>query len=138
MVEGETLANRLIKGPLSLEQAVQIGVEIAGALDKAHRSGVMHRDFKPGNVMLTATGAKLWIFVGEGVGPGPLDAALTAVIGRPGAGDGGRTIVGTFQYMSPEQIEGKELDRRSDIFVGAVLYEMVTGRRAFEGKSRAS
>lgn len=138
-VEGETLSKRLEKGPLPLEQVLRYGMEIAGALDKAHRSGVVHRDLKPGNVMLTATGAKLLDF---GLAK-PSTVALsgmtftgaTAVSPVTQAG----VVVGTFQYMSPEQIEGKELDARSDIFsLGAVLYEMVTGKRAFEGKSHLS
>src|SRR6267154_874075 len=115
-VEGETLAKRLEKGALPLEQVLKYGMQIADALDKAHRSGVVHRDLKPGNIMLTPTGA-----------------TRNSPVTEQG------TIVGTFQYMSPEQIEGKELDGRSDIFsFGAVLYETVTGQRAFQGKSQLS
>ena len=118
-VEGETLAKRLEKGPLPLEQVHKYGMQIADALDKAHRSGVVHRDLKPGNIMITATGA------------------TAAVPSSPVTEQG--TIVGTFQYMSPEQVEGKELDGRSDIFsLGAVLHELLTGKRAFEGKSQLS
>jgi Tol biopolymer transport system component len=138
-LEGETLSDRLLKGVLPLEQVVKYGGQIADALHKAHRSGVVHRDLKPGNVMLTATGAKLLDF---GLAK-PIatfsGATLTieAMPSTPMTQEG--TIVGTFQYMSPEQVEGKELDGRSDIFsLGAVLYEMVTGKRAFPGRSLLS
>src|SRR5215475_6985194 len=138
-VEGETLAKRLEKGPLSLEQVLKYGAQLADALDKAHRSGVVHRDLKPGNIVLAATGAKLLDF-GLAKPVGPLASGMTLTADIPGAAmteEG--TIVGTFQYMSPEQVEGKEVDGRSDIFsFGAVLYEMVTAQRAFEGKSRLS
>src|SRR6516165_9996439 len=139
-VEGETLAKRLEKGPLPLEQVLKYGAQMADALDKAHRSGVVHRDLKPGNIMLTATGVKLLDFglakPVEGVASG-LTLSVAAVRSSPVTQEG--TIVGTFQYMSPEQVEGKEVDERSDIFsLGAVLYEMLTGKRAFEGKSQLS
>ena len=137
--EGETLVKRLEKGALSLEQVLKYGMQIADALDKAHRNGVVHRDLKPGNIMLTSTGAKLLDF-GLAKPTAPLSSAVTltaATRNSPVTVQG--TIVGTFQYMSPEQIEGKELDGRSDIFsLGAVLYEMVTGQRAFQGKSQLS
>jgi eukaryotic-like serine/threonine-protein kinase len=139
-VEGETLAKRLERGPLPLDQVLKFGAQIADALDKAHRSGVVHRDLKPGNVMLTPTGAKLLDFglakpaVTQGIG---MTLTAEALQSTPVTQAG--TIVGTFQYMSPEQIEGKEVDGRSDIFaLGAVLYEMLTGKRAFEGKSQLS
>ncbi len=138
-LEGETLAARLEKGALPPDQVLRNAVQIADALDKAHRQGVIHRDLKPGNIMLTKSGVKLLDF-------GLAKALPTAGIGdfsqsptqsRPLTAEG--TIVGTFQYMAPEQLEGKEVDARSDIFAfGAVLYEMATGRKAFEGKSQAS
>ena len=137
-VEGETLAKRLEKGALPLEQVLKYGMQIADALDKAHRSGVVHRDLKPGNIMLTPAGAKLLDFgLAKPVAPLVTGATLSAATQNSPVTEQG-TIVGTFQYMSPEQIEGKELDGRSDIFsLGAVLYEMLTGRRAFAGKSDA-
>jgi len=139
-LEGETLAKRLEKGPIPLEQVLKFGAQIADALDKAHRSGVVHRDLKPGNIMLTPTGAKLLDFgLAKPVVALTTGATLTAAATptTPVTQEG--TILGTFQYMSPEQIEGKELDGRSDIFsLGAVLYEMLTGQRAFQGKSQLS
>jgi len=139
-VEGETLAKRLEKGPMPLEQVLKFGGQIADALDKAHRSGVVHRDLKPGNIMLTPSGAKLLDF---GLAKPAMSQASVATLSAaatqttPVTQEG--TIVGTFQYMSPEQIEGKELDGRSDMFsLGAVLYEMVTGQRAFQGKTQLS
>ena len=138
-VEGETLAKRLEKGALPLEQVLKYGMQIADALDKAHRSGVVHRDLKPGNIMLTPTGAKLLDFgLAKPTAPLTSAATLTAATRDSPVSEQG-TIVGTFQYMSPEQMDGKELDGRSDIFsLGAVLYEMVTGKRAFAGKSQLS
>jgi Tol biopolymer transport system component len=142
-LEGESLADRLQKGPLPVEQVLKTGAEIAEALEKAHRQGIVHRDLKPGNVMLTKTGAKLLDF-GLAKPQTPLSAATGTAVAvtqtspvSPITVQG--TIVGTFQYMSPEQVEGKEADARSDIFaLGAVLYEMTTGKRAFEGKSAIS
>ena len=138
-VEGETLAKRLEKGALPLEQVLKLGSQIADGLDKAHRSGIVHRDLKPGNIMLTPSGAKLLDFgLAKLVAPLASLATLTGAKNQSPVTEQGN-IVGTFQYMSPEQIEGKELDGRSDIFsLGAVLYEMVTGKRAFEGKSQLS
>jgi eukaryotic-like serine/threonine-protein kinase len=140
-LEGETLADRLRRGPLPLEQVLKVGAEICEGLEKAHRSGVVHRDLKPSNIMLTKSGTKLMDFglakaPVAAVGAGSSSDSL-ATLSRPLTAEG--TIVGTFQYMSPEQVEGKEADSRSDVFsLGAVLYEMVTGRRAFEGKTTAS
>src|ERR1700756_27955 len=138
-VEGETVATRLEKGPLPLEQVMKYGAQIADALDKAHRSGVLHRDLKPGNIVLATTGAKLLDF-GLAKPISSLASGMTLTADTPPSPmtqEG--TIVGTFQYMSPEQVEGKELDGRSDIFsLGAVLYEMLTGQSAFAGKSQLS
>jgi Tol biopolymer transport system component len=139
-LEGESLAARLEKGPLPVDQVLRFGIQITDALDKAHRQGLVHRDLKPGNIMLTPSGAKLLDF-----GLAKATAALVpgsglsnlATVSTPVTAQG--TLVGTFQYMSPEQVEGKEADARSDIFsFGAVLYEMLTGRRAFQGKSQLS
>jgi eukaryotic-like serine/threonine-protein kinase len=139
-VEGETLGKRLEKGALPLEQVLKFGTQIADALDKAHRSGVVHRDLKPGNIMLTPTGAKLLDFgLAKPAAPMASVATLTAAVTQSSPMTEQGAIVGTFQYMSPEQIEAKELDGRSDIFsLGAVLYEMLTGQRAFQGKSQLS
>ncbi len=144
-LEGETLAEKLIRGPLPLDPALRYGIEIAGALDKAHKQGIVHRDLKPGNIILTKSGAKLLDF-----GLAKLQQSSTAQTIVSGvsvlATEAGAknltaegSIVGTFQYMAPEQLEGREIDSRTDIFaLGTVLYEMVTGKRAFSGKSQAS
>jgi len=141
-LEGETLADRLSKGPLPLDQVLKYGIEICDGLEKAHKSGVVHRDLKPGNIMLTKSGAKLMDFglAKPTLAPSPPSSGLTQTLASaqsPLTMEG--MVVGTFQYMSPEQVEGKEADARSDIFaLGAVLYEMATGKRAFEGKTAAS
>lgn len=149
-LEGETLAQRLEKGPLKMEEVQRIGIEIAEALEKAHRQGIVHRDLKPANVMLTKGGAKLMDFglakpsIGMAAASGLLTpsgptmsvAALTSAA-SPLTQKG--MIVGTFQYIAPEVLQGKEADARSDIFsLGCVLFEMATGKRAFEGKSQLS
>jgi eukaryotic-like serine/threonine-protein kinase len=137
-LEGETLADRLAhaNGPLPLEQVLTIGIDIADALDKAHRAGIVHCDLKPANVMLTKSGAKLLDFglaksaaptvVGHGFSRAGTAEAVPHAAGLTARG----TILGTFHYMAPEQVEGREADTRSDIWaLGAVLYEMATGKR---------
>jgi Tol biopolymer transport system component len=140
-LEGETLAQRLLKGPLPLEQVLRYAIEISDALDKAHRKGVTHRDLKPGNIMLTKTGTKLLDFglakLKQEVVPANMQLSQLPTANDPLTAQG--TIVGTLQYMAPEQLEAKEVDARTDIFAfGAAVYEMATGKRAFEGKSQAS
>ncbi len=143
-LEGETLADRLRKGPLPIDQVMRYGADICDGLEKAHRCGVVHRDLKPGNIMLTKAGAKLMDFglAKTSVASTTSASNLTATISTPPGSHpltAQGTVVGTFQYMSPEQVEGKPADARSDIFaLGAVLYEMTTGQRAFEGKTPAS
>src|SRR5438270_5076983 len=140
LVEGETLADRLMKCPLPTDQTLRIAAQVADALAKAHKLGFVHRDLKPANNMLTKTGAKLMDFgLAKQTGPAPLAAALTEMTLEKAKLTGEGTIVGTFQYMAPEQLEGNEADARTDIFaLGEVIYEMATGRPAFAGKSRAS
>src|SRR5256886_9218571 len=139
-LDGQTLAERLAKGALPIDQALKYAIEIADALDKANRAGIVHRDLKPANIMLTKSGAKLLDFGLAKVTPSIVAASglSMAPTGLTPATMQG-TILGTLQYMSPEQVEGREADARSDIFAfGAIVYEMVTGKRAFEGKSQAS
>jgi Tol biopolymer transport system component/predicted Ser/Thr protein kinase len=148
-LEGESLAEKLLKGALPLRDTLRIGMEVCEALDVAHRAGIVHRDLKPANIMLTKSGAKLMDFglakasaaSGGANRTAPLLSAAETISGpspiSPLTGAG--QVIGTIQYMSPEQIEGKEADARSDVFaLGAVFYEMATGRRPFEGKSQIS
>jgi serine/threonine protein kinase len=140
-LEGETLAQRLVKGALPIQLVLQYAIEISDALDKAHRKGVTHRDLKPGNIMLTKSGTKLLDF---GLAKlkqeaAPASAQLTELPTAKDPLTAQGTLLGTLQYMAPEQVEGKEVDARTDIFAfGAVVYEMATGKRAFEGKTQAS
>src|SRR3989441_8708181 len=140
LVEGETLEHRLIKGPLPPEQALRFAAQIADALAKAHKMGITHRDLKPSNIMLTKSGAKLMDFgLAKGSGLAPLADVLTEMTAEQAKLTVEGTIVGTFQYMAPEQLEGKEADGRTDIFaLGELIYEMATGKPAFAAKSRAS
>ena len=137
-LEGETLAERIARGPLPIADVLRFGSQIASALACAHRAGIVHRDLKPGNVMITKTGAKLLDFgLARSSTAFPSSTPTDETQHKPLTQEG--TILGTFQYMSPEQLAGEEVDARSDIFaLGAVLYEMLTGARAFEGKSRTS
>ena len=137
LLEGQTLAVRLARGPLPIEETLRFASEISDALAAAHRSGIVHRDLKPGNVMITRTGARLLDFgLAKGlaaVSTPAHDATVTGPITARG------TVVGTVQYMSPEQIEGNDVDARSDIFaLGTLIYEMATAQRAFDGKTSAS
>jgi serine/threonine protein kinase/Tol biopolymer transport system component len=141
-LEGEALAGRLAKGPLPFDQVVRQGIEIADALNSAHKHGIVHRDLKPGNIVLTKAGAKLLDFglaklrpEGERGGEPAISETPTRTNRLTEAG----TILGTVQYMAPEQLEGREADARADLWaLGCVLYEMTTGRPAFEGRSQAS
>jgi Tol biopolymer transport system component len=139
LLEGESLSDRLARGALPLEQTLRYGVEIADALDKAHRQGIVHRDLKPGNVMITKSGVKLLDFgLAKAMAPSAKPSSFTALPTQQALTQEG-TILGTFQYMAPEQLEGKEADGRTDVFAfGAVLYEMATGKKAFSAASQAS
>ena len=138
-LEGETLEARLQKGPLPTKEALQYAIELADALDKAHSRGVIHRDLKPGNIMLTKSGAKLLDFGLAKPGGIRVAGELSMLSTTPPNLTAQGAILGTFHYMAPEQLEGAEVDARSDIFsFGVVLYEMLSGRRPFEGKSQAS
>ena len=140
--DGETLAARLAKGALPVDQVIRYGAQIADAVDKAHRQGIVHRDLKPGNIILTKNGAKLLDFglaklVTGGTNELAVDAVTVQGNAEPLTEEG--MVIGTFQYMAPEQLEGKPADARTDVFaLGTVLYEMATGVKAFSGKSRAS
>jgi len=142
LLDGETLATRILKGALPLDQTLSYGIQIADALDKAHRQGIVHRDLKPGNIMLTKSGVKLLDFgLAKAMAPATQTSGLTSLptIATPQNLTQTGTILGTFQYMAPEQLEGAEADARSDIFaLGAVLYEMATSQKAFHGKSQAA
>jgi Tol biopolymer transport system component/predicted Ser/Thr protein kinase len=152
-LEGETLQQRVLRGALPLKQALEYGIEIADALDRAHQAGIVHRDLKPGNIMLTKSGAKLLDFglakpvaamVADGAGAGSL-TPTTPTMSVPSLTAQATPltevgmVVGTFQYLAPEVLQGKDAEARSDVFaLGTVLYEMLTGKRAFEGKSQLS
>jgi Tol biopolymer transport system component len=147
LVEGETLAERLARGPMAVREGLRIGIQIADALDRAHRTGVVHRDLKPGNVMLTRSGAKLMDFglaratalsgLATLSGGSGQEFAEAPTMDHPLTAHG--TIVGTLQYLAPEQLEGKEADARSDLWaLGCILYEMASGRRAFAASNPAS
>jgi serine/threonine protein kinase len=135
-LDGETLEQRLAKGPLPPEQTIRYAVQIADGLAKAHQQGIVHRDLKPSNVMLTKAGAKLMDFgLAKQAETVPLAAALTEMTMEQSKLTGEGTIIGTLQYMAPEQLEGKEADARTDIFaLGEVIYEVATGKPAFGGK----
>jgi serine/threonine protein kinase len=137
-LEGQTLAEALQRKPLSIPEVLRTSIEIADAIDKAHRTGVVHRDLKPGNIMLTSSGAKLLDFgLARMQQPAFSGHDMTVTGNTPLTAQG--TVLGTPNYMAPEQVEGKDADYRSDIFaLGAIMYEMTTGRKAFEGRSAAS
>ncbi|MCX6632079.1 MAG: serine/threonine-protein kinase, partial [Candidatus Solibacter sp.] len=133
----EYVEGRAAKGPLPEGEAVRIGIEIAAALDAAHRQGIVHRDLKPGNILVTKSGVKLLDFGLAKLRDAGPQAVSESTLTMPLTAEG--AVLGTPQYMAPEQVEGKPADARSDIFAfGCVLYEMLTGRRAFEGKTSAS
>lgn len=142
-LEGETVADRLKKGPLPSELVLRYGIEMADALGKAHKQGIIHRDLKPGNIILTKSGAKLLDFGLARFQPPAAQSVMSGVSALATEANKNLTaegtIVGTFQYMAPEQLEGRDSDSRTDIFAfGSVLYEMITGQKAFVGKSQAS
>ncbi len=137
LVEGESLAQRLDRGALPINEVLRFGAQIADALAAAHTRGIVHRDLKPGNIMLTSTGIKVLDFglakMAMPAGETASYATTTQSVIKPG------TIQGTLSYMAPEQLEGAECDARTDIFsFGLILYEMATGRRAFAAASQAT
>ena len=139
LLEGETLAARLERGPLPLSQVLRFGLEIADALEAAHRQGIVHRDLKPGNVMLTPAGTKLLDFGLAKNTIGPAGQALSELATSPRTATAQGTILGTLPYMAPEQVQGLPADARTDLFaLGTILHEMATGRRAFEATTQAS
>jgi len=139
LLEGETLAARLERGPLPLTQVLRMGIEIADALEAAHQKGIIHRDLKPGNVMLTGGGTKLLDFGLAKHTTGPAGEALSMLATAPGTGTAQGTLIGTLQYMAPEQVQGQPADTRTDIFAfGTIMHEMITGRRLFEASTQAS
>jgi serine/threonine-protein kinase len=140
-LEGETLEARLKRRRLPLDETLRYAIQIADALDSAHRAGIVHRDLKPGNIMLTNAGAKLLDFGLAKAAAPPVNATggLSMLQTTPPGLTAQGSIVGTFQYMAPEQLEGHEADQRTDIFAfGTIVYEMITGKKAFAGKSQAS
>jgi eukaryotic-like serine/threonine-protein kinase len=144
-MQGQSLAERLKKGPLPLKEVLSVGMDVCEALEAAHRLGIIHRDLKPGNIMLTPSGAKLMDFglaksrvMGSAEASNAPLVSATATMGESPLTAAGQ-VIGTIQYMSPEQIAGKQADARSDLFaLGAVLYEMATGKRPFDGKTQIS
>ncbi|HXW06407.1 MAG TPA: protein kinase [Vicinamibacterales bacterium] len=138
-VEGQTLADRLVRGPLPAADVLRYAVELADALDHAHRRGLVHRDLKPGNVMLTKSGAKLLDFGLSKLQSTPDLTGLSTVVSGSAPLTAQGAVLGTYPYMAPEQLEGRETDARTDIFAfGALVYEMATGQRAFQGAAAAS
>ena len=139
LIEGTTLAERLARQRLGVEEALNYGIQIASALERAHRAGIVHRDLKPGNVMVTKAGVKLVDFgLAKAAAPAVVTSGLSVLATTPANVTAPGRILGTLQYMSPEQIEGAEADARTDIFsFGAMFFEMVTGQKAFDAKSAA-
>lgn len=138
-IDGETLGERLKKGPLAANEVLRYSIQIADALDRAHKKGVIHRDLKPGNIMLTKSGVKLLDFGLAKITAAQPASEVSQLVTHQHELTGQGMILGTLQYMAPEQLEGKDADARTDIFAfGAVVYEMATGKKAFEGTSQAS